>query len=420
MKTLVDLFAQIKNEPATTKKLELLKSFPDRELLKNALVPIYDKRTNFGITSNFITLSRAGLNGDFPFHLYQEVQNVQGRNAKIAFLESKLNAFTKAVQKWFLLGLDKDLNIGIQIKNINKALGEEVVRDFSIQLASKLPKEDKKEFFDKAFQGLEWVYVNLKIDGIRCFCKVGEHPSDIHFYSRDGKEMEEFLVENIKKDIQSNFQYLRGKILDGEIFSKHFQKLMRIVNRKRVNMDSIMIRASCKFAIFDILDSEDDKTKLRERVANMQAIFHHISSNFLTMLRYIPTTNDFDLIQSIAKNVIEKGNEGLIVKHPFKPYEWKRSKSWIKFKDKLTEDLKVIGYFPGETNTKYENSLGGIILDFQGSELRCGSGFTDEDRETLWKDRESLIGKTVEISYMEATKTGSLRHPVFERFREDK
>ena len=77
------------------------------------------------------------------------------------------------------------------------------------------------------------------------------------------------------------------------------------------------------------------------------------------------------------------------------------------------EDYKV------EENTKYENTLGGLILDYNGSELRCGSGFTDEERDEIWKMGNDVIGMMCEISYMEETKTGSLRHPVFERFRFD-
>ena len=53
-----------------------------------------------------------------------------------------------------------------------------------------------------------------------------------------------------------------------------------------------------------------------------------------------------------------------------------------------------------------------------------GSGFDDETRRKFWTNRESLIGRIVEVKYKEISKdkkTGleSLQFPIFIRLRED-
>ncbi len=83
-------------------------------------------------------------------------------------------------------------------------------------------------------------------------------------------------------------------------------------------------------------------------------------------------------------------------------------------------DLLLIGVFEGEAGTALEGTLGGFILDYNGTPVRCGSGFSRRERDYLWKVRDTLIGEVVEVSYMEKTDTGSLRHPIFEKFRFDK
>jgi DNA ligase-1 len=112
------------------------------------------------------------------------------------------------------------------------------------------------------------------------------------------------------------------------------------------------------------------------------------------------------------------GFEGAVVKPYDYVYKGTRSYDWMKMKDVLSADLEVVGSFEGEG--KYVGMLGGIIVDFRGTEVRVGSGFSDRTRESLWEIREYLPGRIAEVLYMEVTDTGSLRHPRFVTFRPDK
>jgi hypothetical protein len=44
---------------------------------------------------------------------------------------------------------------------------------------------------------------------------------------------------------------------------------------------------------------------------------------------------------------------------------------------------------------------------------KVGTGFTDEERATIWNNQSEYLGRSVEILYMGVTSGGSLRQPVF-------
>lgn len=138
-----------------------------------------------------------------------------------------------------------------------------------------------------------------------------------------------------------------------------------------------------------------------------------------------------------------------MVKDPNGLYDKRKSYGWLKIKPEGDEDLPVIGAFPGEPGTKYEHCLGGLVVRrANGVKVRVGGGFSDQQREEIWElfqrelertdkslivhDKDEvilesaqfadklLIHRLVEVIYHEETPDGSLRHPRFKRFRDDK
>ena len=70
-------------------------------------------------------------------------------------------------------------------------------------------------------------------------------------------------------------------------------------------------------------------------------------------------------------------------------------------------------------------TLGALVLDYKGNEVKVGSGFTDEQRATFWQGKDGLPGLLCEVKYKEISSdknTGaeSLQFPVFISIRTDK
>lgn len=156
--------------------------------------------------------------------------------------------------------------------------------------------------------------------------------------------------------------------------------------------------------------------------------------------------NSFAEIHQLYESFRANGLEGAMVKSPDGLYDKKKSYSWLKMKAEESEDLPIVGAFPGEPNTKYSHCLGGLIVKrANGVEVRVGGGFSDRERHQLWSDwsgktlvftykngdgddvheeispsDEELTGRLIEVLYHEETPDGSLRHPRYLRFRDDK
>jgi len=165
--------------------------------------------------------------------------------------------------------------------------------------------------------------------------------------------------------------------------------------------------------------------------------------------RYL-VRNEEELNQYYA-DFLDAGYEGAMVKNPQGFYAKRKSVDWLKMKPEDTEDLPIIGFFNGDRDGKWEKGTGGIIVDRAGVEVRI-SGMKDEMRaeihelwlhdatelhlplepgfkgQTVTLDQQAempnaelkLLGRLVEVKYNEVTEDGSLRHPRFIKFRDDK
>lgn len=112
-----------------------------------------------------------------------------------------------------------------------------------------------------------------------------------------------------------------------------------------------------------------------------------------------------ELINARFQEALQKGHEGLILK---------QKDLWYKVKADYTADVLITGVQEGTGRNK--NRLGALLT----TRGKVGAGFTDEDREALWRMREELEGTLAEVSYMELTAAGKFRHPRFVRVRTDK
>lgn len=318
-------------------------------------------------------------------------------------------------RKAFRRILLKDLRAGFTATTVN-SIFPHTIPVFSCQLAlSEMPCLSEIKYP---------VFVEPKYDGVRTIAYIVD--GRVTLFSRNGKIFENF--EEIEKVLP---RYVQNAVLDGEVISPSgFAALMTRAKAKRGAATDVPIQ----YRIFDAIppvewDQQRCTLPLNQRKSWLAARLQVDAGNKDGLIAMTPyyLANDASAVESIYRDFVEAGLEGAMIKDPEGFYTYKRNKTWMKLKPFKTVDLQVTEVIEG--TGKYAGVMGALFCcgEHKGHPLfsEVGSGFTDEQRATIWNNRKEVIGRTVEIRYQEISKalgseTYSLRFPTFVRFRDDK
>ena len=346
-----------------------------------------------------------------------ETRSLSGNNAQKAILETSKNL---NAEQQFVLDkiLQKDLRCGINEKTANKIIPG-LIPVFSCQLAN---KDQSKIVFP--------CYAELKRNGKRVIAFVDV--DEVVYYSRNG-----IVLHNLHIFDHELRQLAAGtaRVFDGEVCGNTGDHIEDFKISKKIpkNDDPEYDASTLKFTVWDIIPKGnwvrgDFNTPLHTRYHVMQMAFYTFWEEakpesvrvFFSRKKII---KDNKSLLAYFEKVLAKGNEGLVVKDPDAGYEFKRSNSWIKMKCGNDADLKIVDVVEGKKSWK--GRLGAVVVKYGKYKVHCPlKGFTHAEAKKMWKDKDSLIGKTAKVEYMnesENDKGGkSLFLPKCVEIRDDK
>lgn len=251
--------------------------------------------------------------------------------------------------------------------------------------------------------------VSFKFDGIRCLTEHGK------LQSRSGKPIPNKFINEILGTYD-----LHG--MDGELTVKgDFNTVQSAVM-------SVEGRPDFTYRVFD--------------KHNVHAAFHSrvcMYKDEISSHSYAPRVKAVDQvfcykhsdILEYYERALDEGHEGIIIKDPYGFYKHGRStfNEGLMLKLKPREDCEGVIIECRElehncdTDCKKKANLygggvlGSFVLDYEGKEVKVGSGFSDKDRDLYWNMRDNLLGKKVCFSHFGLSAKGIPRQPIFKAIR---
>ena len=352
-------------------------------------------------------------------------RTLTGHDARDAILEAMNQSTTDDWNYWYRRILIKDLKCGMSEKTINSVVKKTKRDEFKIPVFTCMLAHDSANH-EKKMIGKK--FLDFKLDGVRVIAIILNGICTL--YSRNGKQFHNF--SNIEKELQSKLgeqSKQAGIVIDGEIVSSSFQKLMRQVHRK----DNVQADDT-EFFVFDTLPLAEfqagKSTKTcRERHQQLLDIFGNEGMGDVIVVEKKEVDLDTDEGQKTFKEynkmALDRGLEGIMIKDVDALYECKRSHFMLKAKPFIEVTLTVTATEEG--TGRNVGKLGALICegvdDGKSIKVNVGSGLSDEQRESFWHHKDDIIDQLVEVRADAITKNQdsideySLRFPRFKTFR---
>lgn len=309
--------------------------------------------------------------------------------------------------------LSKTVRLGITGKTINKIIPN-LIPEWEVQQAYPVDKYPLKV-------GTEF-WLTQKLNGARATLYEGQ------LLARSGMPYKG--LEHITEAL--SWLRVAGFVADGELTLRDKGSLsdneaFRVATGV-LNSDSVNKTVIC-YTIFDMIPVKDFDAlkpqvtyKYRRDILNQFAERIADTDGAVKVLPVLYHGTDQSKIEELLEQMVREDKEGLMI-NTDAPYRRTRHKGILKVKRFYTMDLPIIRCEEG--TGRLSGTLGAFVLKYKENEVKVGSGFTDEQREQFWNNRDDMEGLLCEVKYKEISQdkgTGleSLQFPVFVGIRTDK
>lgn len=411
MEEVIKLFKQIQETSITNDKKTIITANKDNELFKKCLRFLLDGNIITGISAKKI--KKKVYKSEYILPTFEDVmkylnQNNTGTDNDISMVQSFLDVhednrefYEQMITKAFRLGADK--------KVVNACIPG-LIPTWDVMLGTSIEHCNIPEN--------TWFSLSQKLNGNRCTYYNGD------FYTRQNKKYTG--LNHIKTDIEK-IPNAKNFVFDGELIYKNNEGLsdsMAFQKGTGIAQSKTDLKEELKLVLFDVLPKEEFEAKIskdtyKSRKQKLLQLKDYETENIKIVDMFYEGTDQSEIWKWLDYTE-EHDMEGLMISLD-SPYECKRTKTLIKVKKFFDFDLEIVDFEEGTGRNK--GKLGAFVVDYKGNRVKVGSGFSDEERNEFWKNKEGLIGRVITVKYKEVTtdkKTGleSLQFPIYCGLRE--
>ena len=415
MEKVLAIIEQLQGASGRNDKESILSNNSNNELFKDIMKFVYDPFVLTGLSKKKISKKlklpkEASTLSIIEIMDYLKVHN-SGRDEDITLVQHFIQSQPIGLRELYTKIISKDLTLGLTEGTLNKIYGDGFIKTFSVMLAKKFEEHRHKIKGD--------FVLSEKLDGNRCV--VVKDSGIVKSFTRQGKKYDG--LEEIESDILN--LPIDNIVFDGELIAdiqgstiEVYAKTTSKARSKGSNKTGLI------FHIFDVLDLKEFQNgkslnKCVARKSRLSNIFETYDLPHCREVKSLYIGGDLNEVGKWMSWATEQGLEGLMVNMDM-PYVCKRSDVILKVKVFNNADVRCLEVLEG--TGKYENMLGAITIQFEHEgklyECNCGSGFSDEERKTYYKQPELITGKIVTVGYFEVSKNSNgsygLRFPTWE------
>ena len=254
------------------------------------------------------------------------------------------------------------------------------------------------------------VWVDDKKNGTHCTAEKGI------LKSRKGKIFN--TVPHLIKVLTPVFKKYPNLFIGGELFNeklKHnLNRLIKLVSVgiKVKDLTTELLKESEEIVEFHCFDcygfNNIDKNTpfiarrkaLRELVSGLKGVF---------VLDYVECKNEAD-VERLKEKSIKDGGEGIIIRWGDCPYEHKRSKFCLKYKNFVDEEFEVLGFEEGNGN--WAGCVKMVICKLKTptpdgkTDFKSNISGTQEELSDLWTNQKKYVGQFCTVVFQELSEFG--------------
>jgi ATP-dependent DNA ligase len=246
-------------------------------------------------------------------------------------------------------------------------------------------------------------YIQRKFDGTRCVAIPSKG-----LFSRNKK-----LYPHLSHITQEINRLPPSFILDGELYSDSltFQEIVGLVKKDTLSETDKTKQLQIKFYVYDLV--KDQPYQLRH--TNLQLLFRKYKFQHLVLVQ-TELCQDEKQMKEKHNQYVDEGFEGIMLRNKDGAYKGSRSADLQKYKQFFDAEYEVIDFQEGQGLEE-----GCVIWTCKTSDSKtfsCRPRGSREDRQQMFLNGQSYVGKKLTVRYQEETNDGLPRFPVGIAFRD--